>query len=61
MEMVAEDVVSLLPPTDDELLEKFRALANDRVGADATQQMEDICWNMHMLDSAKIIQELLTQ
>ena len=48
------------PPTDDELLEKYRALANDRIGADAAQQMEDVCWNMHKLESASVIQELLT-
>ena len=47
------------PPTDDELLEKYRALANDRVGADVAQQMEDACWKMHELESAKIIQHLL--
>jgi 2-methylcitrate dehydratase PrpD len=47
------------PPSDEELIKKYNLLANDRVSAEKTDEMREVCLGMSQLLSAKVILELL--
>ena len=49
------------PPTDRELISKYRLLANDRVSTEQAGEMEKVCLGMSGLSSAKLISDLLQQ
>ena len=47
------------PPTDEELLGKFRTLANEYGSASFTSELEDMVWNIESLDNVSELVQLL--